>query len=143
MLQQAWNRWILYRTSNGWISRFYWLYFLNQRHTENEHCTILTKTHTNAGILSADRLAALVEDHISILQHLHPPTSFLHKGDPWNDAMKHFQIKFNVPNINNVTDNNNRPNNCLVTNVTVSSVIPSVPRVQHSVSRVQRPPPRV
>ena len=78
---------------------------------------------------SANRLAVVVEDLINILQNPHPPTPFLHKGDPTNDAIKQLRVIFKVPDTVNITDNNNRPNNLLVTN-------PSVPRVQH-------PPPRV
>ena len=79
---------------------------------------------------SSDRLAAVVEDLINILQNPHPPTPFLQKGDPTNDAIKQLRIIFKVPDTVTVTDNNNRPNNSLVTN-------PSVPRVQQSVPRVQ------
>ena len=59
------------------------------------------------GTSSADRLAAvLVVDLITILQNPHPPTSFLQKGDPTNDAIEQLQIISNVPNTDNVTDNN-------------------------------------
>ena len=84
---------------------------------------------------STDRLAAVVEDLINILQNPHPPTPFLQKGDPTNDAIKQLRIIFKVPTTAHVTDNN-RPNNLLVTN-------PSVPRVIPSVPRVGQPPPRV
>ena len=92
---------------------------------------------------SADRQAAVVEDLISVLQNPHPPTPFLQKGDPPNDAIKQLQIIFNVPDINNVTDNNNRTNNQSITNRSVPRVIQSVPRVQRPVSSVQRLVPRV
>ena len=54
---------------------------------------------------SADRLAAVVEDLITILQKTHPPTPFLQKGDPTNDAIKQLQIICNVPDTDNLTDN--------------------------------------
>ena len=78
---------------------------------------------------STDRLETVVEDRINILQNPHPPTPFLQKGDPTNDAIKQLRIIFKVPNTVYATDNN-RPNNSLVTNPSVLRVIPSVPRVQ-------------
>ena len=36
---------------------------------------------------SADRLATVVEDLIAVLNNPHPPTPFLQRGDPTNDAI--------------------------------------------------------
>ena len=94
---------------------------------------------------SANRLvAAVVEDLITILQNSHPPTPFLQRSDPTNDAIKQLRIIFNVPNNNdNVTnDNNNRTNNQLITNRSVPMVNQSVPRVQNTTLTNQRRCPR-
>ena len=91
----------------------------------------------------ANRLAAVVEDLITILQNPHPPTPFLQKGNPTNGTIKQLRIIFNVPNnTDNVTNkNDNRTNNQLVTNRSVPRVNQSVPRVNQSVPRVKNTTP--
>ena len=65
---------------------------------------------------SADRLAAVVEDLIAVLNNPHPPTPFLQRGDPTNDAIRQFRVIFDIPNNNSDTRTNNGTNNPLVTN---------------------------
>ena len=92
---------------------------------------------------SVDLLEAVVEDLITILRNLQPPTPFLEKGNPTNTAIKQLQMIFNVLETDNVTNNNNRTNNQSITNRSVPRVKPSVPRVNQSVLRVNTPIPRV
>ena len=56
---------------------------------------------------STNRLVAVVEDLITMLQNPHPPTPFLQRGDPTNDAVQQLQVIFNVPNNSNNDTNNN------------------------------------
>ena len=73
---------------------------------------------------SANQLAAAVEDLITTLQNPHPPTPFLQRRNPTNDAICQLKIIFNVPNQNK---NNSGSNNQLGTEQ-------SVPRVSYRIT---------
>ena len=71
---------------------------------------------------SAARLAVVVEDLIAVLNNPHPPTRFLQRGDPINDAIRQLRVIFNIPNNYSDTRTNNGTNNPLITNQPVPRV---------------------